>query len=196
MADNSSNKILVIIAYLIIIVLLVLFLDYLFKITVRRNRKNKIMDLAKKKSFETNKPIVAFNDMNDGVVIDLDGRKESFSGNIRDISDMMADNSCVLVVSETLEYLNTEEKSLNDIVEQLVSISGGDLYCSNIETGSPRVLWDYNIKNIMDKSYYVPGDNINWTKPNDLQMQIQKFYNQLFKILPYNFFAKDPIIKI
>lgn len=197
MADISLEKIFVIISYFVIIILIVLFLDYLFKITVRRNRKNKIMDLAMKKSNDSKKPIVVFNDKNNGVVINTDGTKEGFTGNITEIVNQMADDSCVLVVSETLEYIDDDKNNLfSDIIKQFISVSGGDFYCSNIEKNSPRALWDYNIKNIMDKSFYLPGDNINWTKPNDLQLKIQKFYYQIFRILPYNFFAKDAIIKV
>lgn len=197
MVDISLNKILILIMYLVIIILIVLFLDYLFKITVRKNRKNKIMELAKIKSSETNKSIIVFNDKNNGIVINTDGTKEAFNGDIIEISDQMSDNSCILVLSEILEYLDdVNEKSYDDIINQLKLISGGDLYCANIEKNSPRVLWDYNIKNIMDKSYYLPGSDIIRTKPNGLQIGTQNFYRQIFKVLPYDFFAKDPITKI
>jgi hypothetical protein len=197
MVNISLDKILLIMVYLIIIILVILFLDYLFKVTVRKNRKNKIMAFARKKSTDTNKPIVVFNDKDNGVVIDTNGKKETFNGNINDIANEMADNSCVLVVSETLEYIDDSDQiSLNNLIEQLKIISGGDLYCANFEKNSPRALWDYNIKNIMNESYYLPNDNISWTKPNNLQVNAQKFYAQIFKILPYNFFAKDSIVKV
>ncbi|XWV25254.1 hypothetical protein QJ856_gp0518 [Tupanvirus deep ocean] len=201
MSDNLLTKALIIFVYLVIIIMIPLFLDYLFKLTVRKNRKNKILALAKNKSLETGKPIIIFNNANNGVVINKDGTMEEFNGDIIEIINQMADNTCVMIVSESLEYIGNNESDNNDkiiieTINQLNAITGGDVYFVNIEKNSPRVFWDYNIKNVMDKSFYLPGDNLSWSKPNDLQKKVQKLYFHVFKILPYNFFAYDPIVKV
>ncbi|XWV26513.1 hypothetical protein QJ857_gp0554 [Tupanvirus soda lake] len=201
MSNSLLAKALIIFVYLVIIIMIPLFLDYLFKLTVRKNRKNKILSLAKSKSLETDKPLIVFNNNNNGVVINKDGTLEEFSGDIIEIINQMADNSCVMIVSETLEYIGNNESINNDevltqTINQLNTVTGGDIYFVNIEKNSPRVFWDYNIKNVMDKSFYLPNDNLSWTKPNELQKNIQKLYFYVFKIIPYNFFAYDPIIKV
>ena len=194
MSDSFLRKAFIIIMYLIIIVLILLFLDYLFRITTRKNRKNKIFDLATKKSSETAKPIIIFNDRNNGVVVGKNkSDDEKFSGDIVEIINQMADNSCVLIVSETLEYIDNDDDQLVKTIKQLQLVSGGDLYCINFEKNSPRIFWDYKIKQIMNESFYLPDNNISWSKPNQLQIVTQRFYSYVFKILPYHFFAYDPV---
>lgn len=191
MSDSFLGKVLTILVYLIIIILIPLFLDYLFSITVRNTRKNNIMDIAKEKSRNTSKPIIVFNNRYNGAVIETNGNVDGFTGDILDIIDNMSDNSCVMVVSETLEYIDSE--ILQNTIDQLKEVSGGDLYCINFEKNSPRILWDYKIINLMNNPFYLPNDDISWSKPNQLQRNIQHFYYYVFKILPYNFFAYDPV---
>lgn len=196
MSNSFLNKTIIIIIYVLIIIMIPLFLDYLFRLTVRKNRKNKILELAKFKSNQTSKPIIVFNDRYHGVVINLDDENgnEEFTGDIIDIVNKMADNSCILIVSESLEYINDD--LLSDTIKLIDKISGGDCYFINIEKNSPRVFWDYKIINIMDKSFYLPDSNITWEPPNNLQYKIQFFYSYVFKIIPYKFFSYDPVIKV
>lgn len=194
MTNNVVGKTIIILLYAMIIIMIPLFLDYLFMLTVRKKRKNQILELAKNKSLETNKPIIVFNDRYHGVVIDEKQKMEKFDGDIVEIINQMAENSCVIVISQTLEYIDNDK--LEDTILQLNNVSGGDLYCVNIEKNSPRVFWDYKIKNIMDKSFYLPHNDITWVKPNQLQENVQKVYSYIFKILPYQLFTNDPIIKI
>lgn len=205
MSVSILSKIFLIILYLIIIILIPLFLDYLFKLTVRKKRKMQIKFLAEIKSIETSKSLIIFNDRYHGVVINSDdlvngklNNGEEFTGDIVEIINQMANNSCVVVVSETLEYIDNVSSGkslLSDTIDQLKLISGGDFYSINIEKNSPRVFWDYKIKNIMDKSFYLPDDSISWSQPNNLQTKIQTFYSYVFKILPYDFFTFNPVIK-
>lgn len=190
MSDSFLEKGILIVIYIIIIIMIPLFLDYLFKLTVRRKRKIQIKSLAMKKAKDTNKALLIFDNRYGGVVSHAGDftDKESFDGDAVEIINQMADNSCVIVVKETLEYID----DLNDFIAQLKNVSGGDLYTVNIEKNSPRVFWDYKIKNIMNKSFYLPMDTeIQWSEPNRLQKSIQKFYSYVFKILPYNFFVND-----
>ena len=130
--------------------------------------------------------------MNNGIVYTESGKAEKFQGDIIEIVRQMADNSCVLVVSETLEYIDS--KKLYDVLQQLLRISGGDFYAVNIDKKSPRALWDYGIKNVMGRSFFLPDDDIYWNVPNGLEVKIQKMYEYIFKILPYRVFVYHPIV--
>lgn len=192
MTKELVEKIIIIAIYLFILILIPIFLDYLFRITIRNKRKTKIKSLAMKQATEKNKSLVIFNNANDGIVIHSVGNQnensEEFSGKFSEIIDNMADNSCVVVVLHTLEYLD----ELPSILTQLQKISGGDLYLLSMGKNSPRVFWDYKIKNILDKSFYLPSDKeIKWTSPNTLQIKLHKFYSLIFKVLPYDSFTND-----
>jgi len=183
MSDNILSKFILLIFYLCIIILIPLFLDLLFKLTVRRNRKDKIIEMATDLAHRTGKSLVIFDGPHNGsVMLQSDAPKETFDGKITEIIHEMADNSCVIVVSETLEYVD----NLQNTIDDLKRVSGNDLYVVAIEKNSPRVFWDYNIINIMDKPYYVPMENIQWIAPNQLQKKIQNLYRYVFKVLPYD----------
>lgn len=195
MSDNIIKKIIIVILYLSIIILVPLFIDYLFKLTVRKKREDNIRYLAQQKSSQTNKSLIVFINRHYGIVINVNDPKsaEEFSGDIIEIVHQMANDSCVLVLMQVLEYIDdTIENPLSIFIEKLMDISGGDLYTVNIEKNSPRVFWDYKIINIMDTSFYLPEDfqngKIKWNKTNDLQKHTQKIYSHLFKIIPYKFF--------
>lgn len=196
MSDSTIKKTIIVIIYLSIIILVPLFIDYLFKLTVRKKREDNIRCLAQQKSSDTNKSLIIFTDRYHGIVVNVNDPKsaEEFSGDITEIVQQMANDSCVLVLLQVLEYIDdTNENPLSVFIQKLNDISGGDLYTVNIEKNSTRVFWDYKILDIMNKSYYLPEDfqqgKVEWNKPNDLQKHIQKFYSYLFKVIPYNFFV-------
>jgi DNA-directed RNA polymerase subunit H (RpoH/RPB5) len=149
--------------------------------------------LAEKKANEKNKALLIFNDRYNGIVVYHDDDKaEEFTGDAVEIVNNMADNSCVVLISETLEYI----EELKQFIEQLKRISENDLFIVNIEKKSPRTLWDYKIINIMDKSYYTSNNlTIKWSKPSNLQNNIRNIYEYVFKLLPYDMFTNDPIVK-
>lgn len=200
MSNGFLSKAILIIIYILIIIMIPLFLDYIFRLTVRRKRKSQIKYLAEQQAKKTGKALIIIDNLNHGVVShkgSLDEENlEEFNGDIVEIIDNMADNSCVIVVLETLEYVD----GLRDFIKKVEKVSGGDFYAVNIEKNSPRIFWDYKIKNVMAKSYYTPNTptsgEIQWTKPNDLQKSIQKFYSYVFKVVPYRFFVSDPNKKI
>jgi len=214
--SDGFRKIILVIIYLIIILMIPIFLDYLFRLTVRKKRKNQILKLAELKSRETGKPVIIFNDRNHGTIITYTNNNshtaEDFPGDIVDIIDKLETNSLVVIVSQTLEYIDgtklidvdnrtisNKKKTSTDLswtIDNLKRVSGGDLYVLDIEKNSPRIFWDYKIKNIMDKSFYLPNENITWSAPNGLQLRTQKMYSYVFKILPYQFFAYDPVYVI
>lgn len=177
------SKTITIIIYLIIIIMILLFLDYLFKLTIRHRRKQKIKQLANKQSIKKKKPLLI---LNNNEVLNLTGKEiiDKLAKKFR-----FSPNTCVVMISEVLEYV--ESDFLEKVINQLLKISGGDLYIACIEKNSPRGFWDYKIKNIMNKSFYLPNEKIEWTKPNELQLSTQRIYYYVFKIIPYDFFIKD-----
>lgn len=196
MSDSIIKKTVIVLIYLAIIILIPLFLDYLFKLTVRKKREDNVRCLAQKKASDTNKSLIVFTDRHHGVVINVNDPKsaEQFTGDIFEIVQQMANDSCVMVLLQVLEYMDdTKERPLSVFIQKLSDITGGDIYTVNIEKNSPRVFWDYKILNVMNKSYYLPEDfeqgKIEWYRPNDLQRHTQKFYSYLFKFIPYKFFA-------
>ncbi len=189
MSKSTIEKIILIIFYLIIIILVPLFLDYLLRITVRDTRQRQIAKLAWINAQKNNKPLIIFVDRYNGTIIEQNGKCENFKGDMVEIVDQMAKNSGVIIIAYSLEYLQTD--IIKKFIDNLNRVSGGDLYILAIEKNSTRIFFDYKIKNIMNKSYYLPGDLIEWYSPNNLQKKIQKFYSYIFKILPYNFFTND-----
>jgi hypothetical protein len=164
-------------------VLVPLFLDYLFKISIRRNKKKEIIDVAKTRAEKTKKPLIIFNGTNKGS-IDSDGKVEKFDGDVSEIISQLGDNTSVVVVIETLEYI----PNLQNFIKELKRVSGGDLYVFGIEKNSPRIFWDYKVVNVLDQSYFIAGKNndLTWGTPNNLQLKTQKIYEYVFKVLPYD----------
>lgn len=172
------NKIIVILIYLMIIIIIPFFIDYLFKLTLRKKRENMIKNEAQNMSKLSGKPLVYFYGCDRG---EIDG--EEFTGDIAEIINQMANDSCTIVTFESLEYVNDVEKVLNE----LKRVAGGDLFMVNVEKKSPRAFWDYQLNNLFEKSQYRPSDkNIKWDTPNDLQLKTQKIYEYIFCLLPYS----------
>jgi hypothetical protein len=179
--------------YIIILFMIPLFIDYLFRITIRKKRQNQIRDLAMDRAQKKGKSLIIFNGPDRGVVYHLDDKKdtsEEFEGNIDEIINHMSLDSSVMIVSETLEYVPDIQKT----VDTLLKVTGGNLYVVGVEKNSPHVLWNYKIINILDEPYYLPeSNNIKWSPPNKIQTTIQRIYSYMFVLLPYDFFAYNPI---
>mgnify|MGYP006350471621 FL=1 len=173
-------------------------LDYLFTWTIRARRKSAVRELAEKNAMSKNKSMIIFSGITQGEVYHLNSnnkfKSETFKGNFLEIIDQMADNSCVIIVSYALEYVDDIEKTL----EILQRVSGNDLYILSYESNSPRTFWDYKIKQILNKSYYVPNEKnsiiddnmfvVTTHKPNAIQLRLQTVYRYLFKVIPYSWF--------
>ena len=192
MAENNGaiKKIFLIMLYLIIIILIPLFLDYLFKITTREKRRQKLINLALERAKLLNKSLIIFTGRYCGVVVDAHGKNlEKFDGDILRIVDDMADDSCVIMVDHVLEYL--DHIQIKKLLRKLIGISGKNLYILAIEKNPGfRIFWDYKIKNIMENSFYLPDClNIKWQKLNNLQRSTHKIYQLVFKIIPYSLFS-------
>lgn len=183
MTDSVFSKIFLIAIYLGILLLVPLFLDYLYKVTIRRNNKKKMESLAKKEAAKLKKPLIIFNGTNSGTV-DTDGTVEKFDGDVFEIVSQLRSNTSVIMVSETLEYIPALEK----FIKELERVSGGNLYILGIEKNSPRIFWDYKILNVLDQSYITPQNikSVMWESPNGLQQGTHAIYEQVFKILPYD----------
>ena len=192
---SSSSKLIMVCIYIIIIIFIPLLLDYLFNLTIRSKRKNMIRSEAEKIAIINNKSLVIFDSLTGGEVCHLDSYKkfksETFKGNLSEIIYQMADNSCVVIVSYALEYID----NIEDTFEQLKNISGNNLYIIGYESNSPRTFWDHQLKRIMNKPYYLPEvlrqtpslDSL-FHKPNKIQLNVQYIYKYIFKIIPYSWF--------
>lgn len=169
--------------------MVLIIIDILYSSTIRKKTKDSIRIEAVKKAVKKNKSLVVFDSMDTGYVYDpKDKSIEKFNGNITSILENMADNSCVIMIVDTLEYLNSNY--LPKIIEQIIRVSGGNFFIVCIEPNSARTFYDYKIKNLMEKTYYLSDSNIRWKIPNNLQIQIQKIYRLIFKILPYDLISK------
>ena len=187
------KKILLVTVYLIIILLIPLFLDYLMTITTRRKRRKLMQQLATEAANKLKRPLIIFNDLENGVVYDqidlsLDsgrsGKAEYFNGNIVEISKELADNSGIVFVYQTLEYVD----DIDELMKQLERISGHQLYICALEKNSPRIWFDSRIKRIFDQPYYLPDtlSTISWTVPNNLQKRTSHFYHFILKKIDLN----------
>lgn len=177
-----TNKIFLVIIYIIILILIPIFLEYLFKISVRNKKREDVIKNAKKQSNKMNKPLIIFDGPEKGF-IDTNDKIENFSGDIMEIVSQLNDNTCIVIVSEILEYIPDPSR----LITELKRISGNDLFVISFEKNSPRIFWDYKIVNVIDKSCYFPKNgDISWHKPNNLQTKTQQLYSYIFKILPYD----------
>ena len=188
-SPSFYSKIIMICLYIIIIIFVPLLLDSLFTWTVRARRRKTIMQLAEKTAISKEKSLVVFDGLTEGLVYHLDSEKkfkpEPFKGDFMEIIDQMADNSCVIIVAFVLEYVADFEGTL----KVLKRVAGDNLYVLGLEANSPRTFWDYKIKQILDKSFYVPENlNISSHKPNGIQLKLQMVYKYIFKVVPYGWF--------
>lgn len=183
MTDSIFSKLCLILIYIAILVLVPLFLDYLFKISIRNNKKKEMLEIAKVRAKKTKKPLIIFIGTKKGS-IETDGKVESFDGDVSEIVNQLGDNTGVVMIVETLEYI----PKLHNFIEDLKRISGGDLYVLGIEKNSPRIFWDYKIVNALDQPYFIANTNkeLTWETPNNLQIKTQKIYEHVFKVLPYD----------
>lgn len=185
--SNLAENILIIIIIVIIIILAPILLDFLFKITVRKNKIDEILSIAAKNAKDNNKILIVFDSAEGGYIVDHDNSKKYFKGKFIDTVNSIENNNSVIVLLYCLEYVKTSD--VKNVLEKLNSVSNGDLYVVSYEKHSPRTFWDYEIKNIMYNSYYLPNDKILWHAPTKLQDGVQKFYSYIFKVLPYNYVA-------
>jgi hypothetical protein len=190
-----SNLITQIIVYSIIIILIPIFLDILFRITIRRKRKTSLLHKAIQRSKETKKPLLIFNNPNDGYLKNISGDTIKLDTNITETIKSLKDDYCVILISETLEYVNNP----NELIKELKRVSNDDIYVNNFEKKSLRFYFDNNIINIMDKPYYM-GTNcnehsINWSKPSKFMKKSSNFYSVIMNFLPRKFIFDDPIYK-
>lgn len=190
MSDNLPRAIILIIICVIIIIMIPILLDYLaVNSKSTKKTRNQIQKLAEGRALSRNKSLIIFDGRDHGWVIDKKSREE-FRANLEEILNDMSDNCCVVLLVGSLEYVDDPSA----VLRQLEVITGGDLYLLNVDPGSPRIFWDYKIKNVMEKPFNLPGQNVKWTQPSKPQLLTQKIYQRAFSILPYNFFHS--ILKI
>lgn len=169
--SDLFNKIFIVLLYLVVLIIIPILLDYLFNMTVQKNNIKKIKDLATKNS---DKSIMIFN--RDSIY--CDGKK--INGNILNVSKNVKDNSVIVILNSVLEY----SENPSDIINEMKRISGGNLYVIGYDKNSSRGIFDYKLRKLLNKPYFLPGDEIKLDNINELQIKLQKLYS---KILPYNY---------
>ncbi|AFX92419.1 hypothetical protein CE11_00392 [Megavirus courdo11] len=175
----TLGQILLIIIYIILILSIPFFLDYYLQSKKIKCIQESVLKDAKKLSSNNNKPLIVFNNREQGFVIDKN-QTEQFSGNIEDILPELADNSCILILYEILEYVDDPE----NIITNTRRVSGDNYFIINITNNSPKTYWDYRIKNIMSKSQYHNDNTITYNKLSNIQKKTQNIYRYLFKLFP------------
>jgi hypothetical protein len=184
------NKYFKILLYLLLLVILPVAADTLYNHTVRKKRQLQAKYIALKTANDNSKSLVIFNSNNTGVLIE-NNNVTSFDGNIFDILNDMKTNSCVVLLSFVLEYVNNPM----EIYKLALRVSGGDLFMVNLEKNSLRSIWDYKLKRIMSKPYYNPNDKIAYIEVSNVKQYTQNFYRYIFKIFPYDQFKYYDFIK-
>lgn len=105
--------------------------------------------VASDKARETGKPLVVLGDPYAGnfnwfgkpdypcgdMMIDIEAKEHCCNGIADDVINLlpqMADDSCVIYTSGTLEYI----ENLPDLLPEIYRVSGGDLFVTPLEAGS------------------------------------------------------------
>lgn len=188
----NIDKILLVIFYIIIILAIPLILDYVLNFTTRKNVITKILKAANIASKNSSKPLIIYNHGSTSYIVNpLNCNITIFNKPLTNIFDILDKNSCVIVLLQYLEYI--DNKILPSLIKKINYVSGNDFFSVNISNTSPKILWDYKIKNIMHEPYYLPNDTISWSEPNSIQKTTQMIYSYIFKILPYDSFTTTPI---
>lgn len=190
MNNNSKvsffSKLIIAIIYFVILLIIPLFIDFIISSTSRKKRKENIIKLANDLSNKKNKSLVIFDGVKNGIVIDNNNKKEIFSGDIFDFIFKMSENSCVVVASCLLEHVDNNHKT-EKIIEQLIKISGGDLFVVCYDKYTPRFFWDPHIYNEFEKQSYLPKEEIKWKNNTNFQKKTKNCYSYFFDIFPYEY---------
>jgi hypothetical protein len=187
---GSENAIGWILIYILILILIPLFLELLLRYTNGRKTKQLIYSMAQDKAGELSQPLIVFNSPTEGFIWE-DKKANVFTGGIVEIVKLLNDSSSVIMVSETLEYLPTDE--LQPLIKDLVRASGGNLYVVSVDKNSPRIYYDYKIVNVISDSFNLPDSTIKYLPLNGVQENLHKFYSYVFMVIPYGFFTYDPV---
>ncbi|ANB50496.1 hypothetical protein [Powai lake megavirus] len=182
----ALGQILLIVIYIILILSIPFFLDYYLQSKKIKCIQESILKDAKHISSENNKPLIVFNNREQGFVIN-NNQIEKFTGNIENILPELADNSCVLVLYEILEYIDEPE----NIIIDAKRVSGDNYLIINIINNTPRTYWDYRIKNIMNKPYYSKDNDIVYNKSSNIQKKTQNIYRYLFSLFPNQYIRQN-----
>lgn len=191
MFENIS----IILMLFLVVLFLPLFLDIVFRISVRRKRRSEAFFKALQMARRKNRPLLIFTSPNTGLHISKleiyndRPQGEEFTGNIYDVISNLKTKSAIILLIEVLEYIDEPEFIWNKLLE----ISNNRIFSSNLETKSPKFWFDYRIKNIMNKTFYNKNDKIIYSPTSELQKNISRFYQNIFLIVPKKFFLDDPI---
>jgi hypothetical protein len=153
--------------FIILICIIIIFLYFYININTKLyKRKTYIYNLAKKCAYIKNKQLMVIGDPANGDIynrnvvypivgypygygdlcIDLSGCPEnpnnSIKSKLEDIIGTFEDNSYVIYISQTLEYINPNV--FNYVINELKRVSGNDLFIVNMDYDSNSYTDRYN----------------------------------------------------
>jgi len=184
-----------IILILLTIIIIPIFLDIVMRISVRHKKRTSIYFKSLQKARRKNKPLLILsydynilikeNELNNDRPIG-----EKINEDVITVLSKMKDNSVIICVIEILEYYDNP----NEIWQEINRVSGGKMYSFNLDKMAPKLMFDYRIKNVMNKEYYNSDDMIIETnKLKPYQLKSQEFYKKIFMFVPNSIFLSDPM---
>jgi hypothetical protein len=174
--------------------------DFILNGTIRYTRAKKIYNLACKKAFELGLPLLIFTNPNHGIInyyyenpnacdVLCQNKhgckkcKESFDGPIIDIIPKLKNNSVVIFLSFTMEFVENDQ--IEYLLNELNKVSK-NIFMVNIEKASSKLFLSEGIEQYFDKSYYLSHEfsAIKFKKITNIHKNLNKIYKLIFKILP------------
>lgn len=190
------NNISTLVIIILIIIMVPLFCDIVFRISVRRERRTVSYYKALQMSRRKKRSLVIFTSPTSGIMIPKDRVEdarpdgEEFEGDIDEIISNLKYKSCVILLIEVLEYLDDPQKIWNNILD----ITGDRAFSSNLELKSPKFIFDYRLKHMMPKPYFTKNDYyINSIHIPRWISKLSTLYKAVFSIVPKQFFLDDPL---
>jgi hypothetical protein len=174
--------IIIIILIIILIFMLPFIMDQFLKYFTRDARFKKILQIAKHESKILDKPLIIIESANR---IKIFNRKtnsyDETNNDIFVLLDRLEDNSVVIVILNTFEYLDASR--VYKLFKKISRVSNGDIYMINIENNSPITYLDSNIKNLFDKQFYFRPTDIVFYGKNNIQKTIGYIYRPGFMLI-------------
>jgi hypothetical protein len=190
--SNEKNDINIfwILMFILIIILIPLFIELILRYTNGHKTKQLIYNMALEKAKLLKKPLIVFNNPNDGFIVDHN-KDSNFKGDIYEIVSLLNDDSVVILISETLEYIPSD--MIEKLINEILRATGNNLYIVSIDHNSPRVYCDYKIINVINTPFNLPNSLVKYHSITEPVKKIHNFYSYVFKIIPYKLLSCDPI---
>ena len=172
---GGTKSALVVIIYVLILLSIPFILDYVYNNMIKSQNMKKIKEMVA----SSRKPLMIFQGQ-DNITYMI----QNIKTDILKFSESIRDNSVILILDSVLEYVDDP----NAVLKEARRISGGDLYIIGHDQKSVRSLFDYRIKRLLSKPYFLPNQDVSLSNLNNLQIKIQKIYQKIAKVIPYDHF--------